>query len=81
MEIQKDKQPDAKDAKVAQKTQKKLKKERFDLWSWLAFREHLIQLAQLVHSMNGIFLRLLRNFCALCVRYFSFGFSVSRSAA
>jgi hypothetical protein len=84
MESQKDKLPDAKDAKdakVAQKTQKKPKRERFDLRSRLAFREHLIQLTQLIQSMNGIFLRLLRNFCALCVRYFSLGFSVSRSAS
>jgi hypothetical protein len=71
MEIQKDKLPDAKGTKVAQKTQKKPRKSRLDLTTPFVL---FAQLVWPLPAVNGIFLRLLRNFCALCVRYFCFEF-------
>jgi hypothetical protein len=55
-------QPDAKDAKVVQKTLKIPK----------ANPKDALRSTEAVSNFVFSFLRLLRNFCALCVRYFSF---------
>jgi hypothetical protein len=72
------KQPVAEGAEVAQKTQKIPEKESPKLnLSTASFVEAL----RPWRLFSGIFLRLLRNFCAFCVRYFSLSLNVSRSAS
>jgi hypothetical protein len=58
-------QPDAEDAEVAQKTQKKPLRNK---WGQIP----------IIFFFSDSFLRLLRNFCVFCVRYFSFVFECNR---